>query len=158
MLCVMGIGIVITLSILMRTFAVSGIPDEVVIIGDLMVGALTLPLAFVAASRGFICVELFTQALGLRWQLFLNVFTALIGIVAVVPITYAGYLAMVDAFESGSYFFGLLNWPKWPGYTVFFTGYCLFFIRLIDLAIYDSLALLGIIKNPCITLNEGGEV
>lgn len=145
-ICILGLCAIITSSVLLRTFSASGIPDEIVIVGELMIGALILPLAFVAAERGFISVEIFTQKLGPKWQQALNVLTAVVGLVAVAPITYAAGLAMVDAFESGSYFFGLMSLPKWPGHTLFFMGYLLFFIRLIDLAIYDSLVALGVIK------------
>lgn len=145
--CILGLCAIITVSVLLRTFASSGIPDEVVIAGEMMIGALVLPLAFVAANRGFISVEIFTQRLGPKIQHLLNVLTAIVGIVAVAPITYAGFLSMVDAFESGAYFFGLLELPKWPGQTMFFAGYFLFFIRLIDLAVSDSLEALGAISH-----------
>lgn len=145
--CILGLCAVITTGVLLRTFSSSGIPDEVVIVGEMMIGALILPLAFVAADRGFISVEIFTHRLGPKVQQILNVLTALVGLVAVAPITYAGYLSMTDAFESGAYFFGLLELPKWPGHTMFFLGYFLFFIRLIDLAICDSLEALGVIKS-----------
>lgn len=145
--CIMGLCLIITASVLLRTFSSSGIPDEVVIVGEMMIGALILPLAFVAASRGFISVEIFTQKLGPKLQQLLNVLTALVGLVAVAPIAYAGYLSMADAFDSGAYFFGLLELPKWPGHTLFFAGYFLFFIRLIDLAVTDSLEALGVISS-----------
>jgi len=145
--CILGLCAVIASSVILRTFSSSGIPDEIVIVGEMMIGALILPLAFVAADRGFISVEIFTQKLGSKFQQALNVLTAIVGLIAVTPITYAAYLSVVDAFESGAYFFGLLELPKWPGHTLFFLGYFLFFIRLIDLAIHDSLEALGVIKS-----------
>ncbi|MEP1214169.1 MAG: TRAP transporter small permease subunit [Marinobacter sp.] len=144
--CILGLCVVIASSVLLRTFASSGIPDEVVIVGEMMIGALVLPLAFVAADRGFIAVEIFTQLLGPKVQQLLNVLTVIVGLIAVTPITYAAFISVVDAFESGAYFFGLLELPKWPGHTLFFLGYFLFFIRLIDLAIHDCLEALGVIK------------
>ncbi len=144
--CILGLCAVIASSVLLRTFSSSGIPDEIVIVGEMMIGALILPLAFVAADRGFISVEIFTQKLGPKFQQALNVLTAVVGLIAVAPITYAAFLSVVDAFESGAYFFGLLELPKWPGHTLFFVGYFLFFIRLIDLAVCDSLEALGVIK------------
>lgn len=118
--CILGLCAVIASSVLLRTFSSSGIPDEIVIVGEMMIGALILPLAFVAADRGFISVEIFTQKLGPKFQQALNVLTAIAGLIAVAPITYAAYLSVVDAFESGAYFFGLLELPKWPGHTLFF--------------------------------------
>lgn len=146
-ICIMGLCLIIASSVLLRTFASSGVPDEIIIVGEMMIGALILPLAFVAADRGFICVEIFTQMLGPKFQQVLNVLTVIVGLVAVIPITYAAYLSMVDAFESGGYFFGMLQLPQWPGRSMFFLGYFLFFIRLIDLAIHDTLDALGVINN-----------
>lgn len=145
--CIMGLCLTIASSVVLRTFSSSGIPDEIVIVGEMMIGALILPLAFVAADRGFICVEIFTQRLGPKFQKGLNVLTVIVGLLAVAPITYAACLSMVDAFESGAYFFGLMELPKWPGQTLFFLGYFLFFIRLIDLAVYDILEAFGLINS-----------
>lgn len=145
-LCILLMGALITASVLLRTFGNSGVTDEVNIIGEMMIGALILPLAFVAADRGFISVEIFTQKLGPRFQQILNLLTAIVGLLAVMPITYAAGLTMVDTYTSDAYFFGMLQLPKWPGATAFFAGYFLFFVRLVDLTITDLLCSLGIIK------------
>ncbi|MDC0662975.1 TRAP transporter small permease [Marinobacter sp. SS21] len=147
-LCILGLGCIITASVVLRWVATSGVSDEVVIVGELMIGALILPLAFVAADRGFIAVEVLTNRFGPRAQHWLNVLAALVGLVAVAPIAYAAGLSMVDAIKSGAYFFGLLELPKWPGLVLFFVGYAAFFIRLIDLAVYEVLASLGVINVP----------
>lgn len=145
-LCILVMGGLITTSVLLRTFGNSSVTDEVTIIGELMIGALILPLAFVAADRGFISVEIFTQKLGPKFQQVLNLLAAIVGLLAVMPITYAAYITMVDAYTSGGYFFGMLQLPKWPGATAFFAGYFLFFLRLVDLTITDLLCALGVIK------------
>lgn len=146
--CIFAFGAYITLGIVLRTFFASQIPDEVVIVGELMVGALILPLAYVAADRGFIAVEVLTAHFGRRVQTWLNVLTAVVGLVAVVPITYAGFLAVVEALESGNYFFGILELPEWPGRLAFFCGYVTFLVRLVDLLIHDLLLGLGVLADP----------
>ncbi|WP_166267367.1 TRAP transporter small permease [Marinobacter caseinilyticus] len=145
-LCILAMGVLITTSVVMRTLGNSSVTDEVTIIGELMIGALILPLAFVAAERGFISVEIFTQKLGPGFQHALNLLAAIVGLLAVTPITYAAYVTMVEAYTSGGYFFGMLQLPKWPGATAFFAGYFLFFLRLIDLTVTDLLCSLGVIK------------
>ena len=145
-LCILIMGGLITTSVLLRTFGNSSVTDEVTIIGELMIGALILPLAFVAADRGFISVEIFTQKLGPGFQRGLNLLAAIVGLLAVMPITYAGYITMVEAYTSGGYYFGMLQLPKWPGATAFFAGSFLFFIRLVDLTVTDLLCSLGVIK------------
>ncbi|MBJ6136072.1 TRAP transporter small permease [Marinobacter litoralis] len=144
--CILVLGAIILASVVLRELGYSGVSDEVVIVGELMIGALVLPLAYVAADRGFIAVEVFTNRFGPRVQVALNILSAVVGICAVAPIAYAAYISMVDALESGSYFFGLLELPKWPGRIAFFIGYGIFFIRLIDLAIFETLVLCGVIR------------
>lgn len=141
---ILGMCVYITLGIFLRSIVGVQIPDEVVIVGDLMIGALILPLAYVAADRGFIAVEVLTDMLPKGTHIWLNVLAATVGLLAVIPITYAGYLAMVHAIETGNYFFGILEVPEWPGRVAFFAGYALFFIRLTILFIQDLLSALGI--------------
>ena len=140
---ILGMCVYITLGILLRSLVRVQIPDEVVIVGDLMIGALILPLAYVAADRGFIAVEVLTEMLPRAAHIWLNVLAASVGLLAVLPITYAGYLAMLHAIESGNYFFGILELPEWPGRVAFFAGYALFFIRLTILFVQDLLGALG---------------
>lgn len=144
--CILALGAIIMTSVILRELGYSGVSDEVVIVGEMMIGALILPLAYVAADRGFIAVEVFTNRFGPRVQVSLNILSAVVGLCAVAPIAYAAYISMVDAINSGSYFFGLLELPKWPGRIAFFIGYGVFFIRLIDLAIFETLVLCGVIR------------
>ncbi len=146
--CILIFGAYITLGIIFRSFIGSQIYDEVVIVGELMVGALILPLAFIAADRGFIAVEVLTSHFGRKTQNWLNVLTALVGLAAVMPITYAGFLSFIHAWEEGNFFFGLLELPEWPGRFAFLVGYLFFLLRLIDLLIHDGLVAIGRLNDP----------
>lgn len=134
----------ITLGIFLRSVVGVQIPDEVVIVGDLMIAALILPLAYVAADRGFIAVEVLSDQLPRSLHPALNVLAAAVGLLAVMPIGYGAFLAMIHAIESGNYFFGILELPEWPGRTAFFAGYALFFIRLIVLFVQDFMTATGL--------------
>lgn len=144
--CILALGCIVLSSVTLRELGFSGVPDEVVIVGELMIGGLILPLAYVAADKGFIAVEVFTNRFGPRVQIGLNLLSAVVGLIAVSPIFYSSYLSMVEAIEYGSYFFGLLELPTWPGQVMFFIGYTVFFIRLIDLTVYETLILCGVIS------------
>lgn len=121
----------IVLSVVMRSFALGQIPDESVIVAELMVATITLPLAAVAAEKGFIAVELFTGRIGARGQRRLALVAAVVGLIAVLPVGYSAWFSMHDAIETGNYYFGLLQWPEWPGRSVFFIAYLFFALRLI---------------------------
>jgi len=142
-LSILGMCAYITSGIVLRSFAGMQIPDEVVIVGELMIFGLILPLAYVAADRGFIAVEVVTDLMPKGFHVWLNLLATCVGLAAVVPITYAGFLAMVHAIESGNYFFGILEFPEWPGRTAFFAGYLLFFVRLTVLLVQDLFAAFG---------------
>ena len=131
--------------IILRTFFSSQVPDEVVVVGELMVAALILPLGFVAADRGFIAVELLTNRLPTSFQKWLNVLAVSVGLLATMPIAYAAFHAAEVALTSGNYFFGLLSLPEWPGRLAFFLGYLVFVLRLLDLLIHDLLVGFGVI-------------
>lgn len=109
-----------------------------------MVGALVLPLAFVAAEGGFIAVEIFTGRFGPRGSAWLSALAAVVGLVAITPITMAGYFSVSEAIREGNYNFGMLSLPEWPGKLVFFVGYLAFLARLIFLLIKEVLTALGI--------------
>lgn len=139
--------IYICTGIILRTFFASQVPDEVVIVGELMVAALILPLGYVAADRGFIAVELLTNMMPEGIQKWLNVLAVSVGLLATMPIAFAAYHAAHTALTSGNYFFGLLSLPEWPGRVAFFCGYLIFVLRLLDLLIHDLLVGFGILQD-----------
>lgn len=145
-ICIVALGGTILLSVTLRELGFSGVDDEVVIIGEMMIGALILPLAFVAADRGFIAVEVLTNRCGRRVQTALNILSAVVGLCAAVPIAYAGYLSMAHAIATHTVFFGMLELPRWPGRVAFFIGYLVFCIRLVDLAVYEVLVGSGVVR------------
>lgn len=135
----------VSLGIGLRTFFHGKLYDEVVIIGEMMVMSISLSFAFVAADRGYVAVEIFTSRAGPRVRIFLDILASLIGLVALVPITISAWKAFVRVWNEGSYFFGVLNLPEWPGNFVYIIGIAVFMLRLIDLLIHDSLLALGIL-------------
>ena len=70
-----------------------------------------------------------------------------VGLAALVPITIAGVSSGLKAWTEGSYFFGILNLPEWPGYFLYSIGIGVFLLRLIDLLVHDLLCALGAIED-----------
>ena len=125
-----GLGVLITASVCLRIFANSGIPDTVVMVRELMVAAIILPLAATATARANIVVEVLTQHLPKRVQDWLIVFGSVMGLFALSPLIWAGWNEVSGAISSGSFFFGQLSLPKWPGRAIFLFGIALCFVRL----------------------------
>ena len=134
---VLLLGALITGSVLMRVFLNSGIPDSVVMVRELMVAAIVLPLAATSAARAHIVVEFLTNRLPERLQAWLVVFGTGFGVVALTPLIYASWNETLHALQSGAFYFGQLNLPKWPGYLIFLTGISFCWLRLLLLLIQD---------------------
>tara|TARA_R110002094_G_scaffold209327_3_gene179755 strand:- start:418 stop:975 length:558 start_codon:yes stop_codon:yes gene_type:complete len=135
------LGSMIIVTVVARYFVGSIIPDDLIIAGELMVTLVALPWAFVTADRGHIAVELFTNWATGRARILLDMFAALVGLVMVVPLTYATWMDLVTAIEYGSYFDGDLYLPEWPGRTMFFIGFALMLVRMLLVLITDLLRL-----------------
>ncbi|CAM4291468.1 TRAP transporter small permease [Palleronia rufa] len=127
---ILALGALITASVLLRVTVNSGIPDTVVMVAELMVAAIILPLAATVAARANIVVEVLTQHFPRRVQDWLVVFGGVVGLLALLPLIWAGWKEAYDAVMGGGFFFGQLSLPKWPGRVLFLFGVCFCWIRL----------------------------
>lgn len=137
MFAVLLLGALITASVLLRVFFNSGVPDSVVMVRELMVAAIVLPLAATSAARAHIVVEFLTNRLPLRIQSWLVVFGTGFGVVALTPLVYASWNETLHSLQSGGFYFGQLNLPKWPGHLIFLIGLSFCWLRLLLLLIED---------------------
>ncbi|ETX29594.1 TRAP transporter small permease [Roseivivax isoporae] len=136
-LAVIGLGGLITATVLLRTLFNSGVPDAIVIVAELMVAAIVLPAAAVTANRAHIAVEVVTNRLPPRAQDGLIVFGTCFGLIALAPLIYAGWREAASALADGGYFFGELNLPRWPGRVIFLFGVSLCWLRLLVMLVRD---------------------
>lgn len=136
-LCVIGLCLVITGTVLSRWLLGWGIPDDVTIVQELMIGAIILPLAYVTSKRSHIAVEVLYERLGPRTKLNLLAFGTSFGFLALLPLTYAAWNEFAYAYESETYFFGDLELPEWPGKLAFVVGLVFFVLRLALLTASD---------------------
>lgn len=134
---VFGLGALITASVLLRVTLNSGIPDTIVMVRELMVVAIVLPLAIATTERAHIVVEFLSNKMPQRAQNWLVVFGAGFGLLALAPLIYAGWREVAHTFESGAYFFGQFNLPKWPGRVIFLIGISFCWLRLLLMVIGD---------------------
>ncbi len=146
-IAVIGLGVLITTSVLLRVFLNSGVPDTVVMVRELMIAAIVLPLAATAAARGNIVVEVLSERLPARTQDWLVVFGSVVGLLALAPLIWTGWREAYDTIESGSFYFGQLSLPKWPGRVIFLFGVVFCWIRLL-VQVFGDIA----------TIRSGGRV
>ncbi len=135
--CVVALGLLITATVVLRSVVGWGVPDDVVIAKELMIGAIVLPLAAVSSARAHIAIEFLYNRFGKRTQAWLLAFSSLIGFLALLPIAYAAWRELSHVVGVGSYFFGELELPKWPGRLAFFIGIACFVVRMLVLLVED---------------------
>jgi len=141
-LCVVALGLLITATVLLRSLVGWGVPDDVVIAKELMVGAIVLPLAAVSAARAHIAIEFLYNRFNSKIQAWLLALSSLIGLLVLIPICYAAGRELSHVLAANSYFFGELELPKWPGRLAFFIGIACFVLRMLALLLEDVKAAL----------------
>ena len=144
MLAVVCAALVVFLSVVGRAVFGRAIPDNVVLTENMMPLIVVLPLAYVAARRGHIEVEVFTNPLPPRAIAFLTMFGNLIGLVIFGLIAWSAFNVMLRDFETGRYFEGLLRVPAWPAKAFFVIGLALFALRLLLNFLEDAAKLFGL--------------
>ncbi|WP_179381149.1 TRAP transporter small permease [Jannaschia marina] len=134
---VAGLCLLITVSVLLRATVNSGIPDTIVMVAELMVAAIVLPLAAATTARAHIVVEFLSKMLAPRTQDWLILFGSIVGLLALAPLIYAGWNEVSKTVGSGSFYFGELSLPKWPGRVIFLVGLSFCWLRLLLMALGD---------------------
>ena len=143
MLAIVLAAALVGLSVSGRTFFGRSVPDVVVLTENLMPVIVALPLAFVAARRGHIEVEVFTNWLPPRGIVALNIFANLIGLIIFGLIAWGAWNVLGRDIETGRFYEGLLRVPAWPAKAFFFFGLTLFSLRLLLNLVEDVQRLLG---------------
>ena len=138
--CVIALGVLITATVLLRSLVGWGIPDDVVIIKELMIAAIILPCAAVSSARAHIAIEFLYNRFNKKTQAWLLAFSSLFALLALIPIVYAAWRELAHVIGVGSYFFGDLSLPKWPGRLAFFVGIAVFALRMAMLFYQDMKA------------------
>ena len=138
--CIVTLGLMITLTVLTRNLFGWGVTDDVVIVRELMVGAIFLPLAYVTANYSHITIEFLFKRLGKHAKLWMLAIGSLISLLILLPMVFSAWQGFFHAASSGAYFFGELELPEWPGRFAFFAGTALFIVRLSIILVVDMRA------------------
>ncbi|MFT6247003.1 MAG: TRAP-type C4-dicarboxylate transport system permease small subunit [Cognaticolwellia sp.] len=136
-LCIITLGLMITLTVITRNLFGWGVTDDVVIVRELMVGAVFLPLAYVTADYSHITIEFLFKRLGKHTKLWMLAIGSLISLLILLPLALAAWKGFFHSAISGAYFFSQLDLPEWPGRFAFFAGATLFIIRLMVIFVAD---------------------
>jgi TRAP-type C4-dicarboxylate transport system permease small subunit len=135
------LGILITSNVVARAVFASSVPDSVTLVRELMVAAILLPLAAATANRAHVSVAFVSDRFGPK--LWLIVLGSVMGVIALGGLIYSGGREFLSVWEKGSFFYGDLNLPKWPGRLLFVVGIAACWLRLAELAIRDVRTILS---------------
>lgn len=107
------------------------IPDNVLLVQEMMVAVILLPLALLTAVREQIAVTVFTQHAGLRAQHLLAVLGHLVGLIFGGVLLWASSRLLRRSLATGDYYYGVLDIPMWIGHALFAAGVGAFVLRLL---------------------------
>lgn len=135
--------IIVTTTVVVRAIGFVLIPDDVLLVQELMLGVVLLPLAAVTVRRRHIAVTVFTERLPLRGKAALALLAHAVGCVFAGALGWAGGRSLLAALASGEYYDGDLHLPTWIGWGMFTFGTGVFLLRLILQLYLDARLLRG---------------
>jgi TRAP-type C4-dicarboxylate transport system permease small subunit len=130
--------VIVTVTVIVRAAGFVLIPDDVLLVQELMVAVNLLPLAVLTARRRHIAVTLFTERLGMRAQAALALLGHLVGLLFGGALAWVAGSSFSAALASGEYYDGELYLPTWIGWAVFALGIGVFALRLLALLARDA--------------------
>lgn len=135
--------LIVTTTVVVRALGFALIPDDVLLVQELMLIIILLPLGAVTAQRAQIAVTVFTDRLHLRGKTALALLAHAIGIIFAAALLWVTVSTCMDELASGEYYDGDLHLPTWFGWGVFSFGSAVFLLRLFMLLVRDARWLRG---------------
>lgn len=129
--CLLTIAAIIMLVLLERSGLGPRIPDNVILMQQLMVVAVGCSLAYVTRVRDHISIDLLYAHLGRSLRRAADFAAIIVGLVASLPVSVWAFVNFRKSFRSGAYYFGEMNLPEWPAKLLFFLAFATISLRLL---------------------------
>ena len=130
-------GALVTGSVLGRSLVNQPIPDDLLMIGLMMVCVIVLPLSYVERGNGHIVVTVIADRLTGFVQKGLRVIGRLIFAAFMGTMGFVIARKIPSEFEQNLYYDGQLEIPTWPMKVIFAFGIAVFLLRLLSNIIQD---------------------
>lgn len=124
--------LLITANIVTREFIQFGIPDSMILVRELMVPAILFPLSAATAKRAHVAIEFIAQHFPDGLNRWIAVLSALIGLLVVTTLLYAGWLELAKNFSNKAHYGGEFQLPKWPSRALFLLAIGMFWLRVLQ--------------------------
>ncbi|KAA3621265.1 MAG: TRAP transporter small permease [Proteobacteria bacterium] len=136
-LALLALCVIVTASVVSRAVWQNVVPDDILLVSELMLIVILAPLPLVTSMREHIAVTVFTERMPARSKHLLGIFGHVIG-VAFFCFLAAGFAAMLeDSWRTGEYYEGDLRIPHWLGHGFALLATALVVLRLLVLVIRD---------------------
>lgn len=127
---IVALCLLIVANILFREVLMSGMPDIMIAVQELMVAAILFPLAGATAARAHIAIEVIANMFPDWLNRWIAVFAGLIGLGLALVLLYAGWGEFWKTFNSTAHYGGIYQWPKWPSRALFVLAFVFFALRV----------------------------
>lgn len=125
-----AIAALILIEIVGRWLPALRIPDNIIIVRQLMVVSIACGLGWVTGRNGHIAIDLLYRHMAPRLQRVCHGLALVIALVMVMPLVIWVIEDIVSLYTSGSFYFGELKLPEWPVRTAFLLGFLSLTARL----------------------------
>lgn len=125
-----AMGLIVTGSVIGRGWFNHPIPDDLLLIGLLMVCVIVLPLAYVERNNGHIAVTVIANRLPLRVQALMTAFGNLLFALFLGTMGIMIAKKVPSEIAQNLYYDGQLDVPTWPMKIIFAFGVAAFLLRL----------------------------
>lgn len=132
-----AMAVLVTTNVVSRWIGRAIIPDDVLLVQELMVLVILLPIGAVTAMRQHISVDVFTERASPRVKGLLALFSHFVGLAFACFLLSAAWRSFYQAWGTQDYYRGFFNIPMWIGQFAFLFGVGLFLFRLVLMIRFD---------------------
>jgi len=126
--------VLITASIATRELLGFGIPDNLIMVRELMVPAILFPLSAATTRRAHVSIEVIANFFPDSLNRWIAVLAAICGLIIVMTLLWASWVQLEKTWANGSHYGGDFLMPKWPSRAA-----CVFAFFLMSLRLFQIL-------------------
>ncbi|SMF68684.1 TRAP-type C4-dicarboxylate transport system, small permease component [Tistlia consotensis] len=129
-LALVTLCLIVTLNVISRALWRAVVPDDILLVSELMLIVILGPIALVTAEREHIEVTVFTERVGQGGRRLLACLGHLAGIAFFGFLLAAFWKLTLKSWQTGEFYDGLLAIPQWPGQALATAAFAGIILRL----------------------------
>lgn len=129
--------LLIVVTVFAREALAIAVPDSIILVRELMVPAILFPLSAATSRRSHVAIDLFANHFPDALNRWIAAFAALVGIIIVATLVFAGWEQTVNNWTNGAHHGGELLIPKWISRAAYFIAFGFVLLRMIQIFFVD---------------------